>query len=164
VTATEYILERLHQEPALSARRLRALKQTASRRFGVPLARNDALLAAYRRLVRDGARVVVSARRQALCRQVVAQIQERGGDAIALPADVAVEAQVERLIADTVAHYGRLDILVNNAGIGGGSRIAETSTDDFDRVLSVEFDPDGTKARLYAQRGRDVIERTVPLP
>jgi 3-oxoacyl-[acyl-carrier protein] reductase len=87
----------------------------------------------------EGAKVVVSARRQALCREVVAQIKERGGEAIMIPTDVAYEAQVERLIADTVAQYGRLDILVNNAGIGGGGLIAETSTEDFDRVLSTNL-------------------------
>ena len=87
----------------------------------------------------EGARVVVAARRRDLCAQTVRQITQRGGQALALPADVADEAQVERLIADTVAQCGRLDILVNNAGIGGGGRIAETRTDAFDAVIGTNL-------------------------
>ncbi len=68
----------------------------------------------------EGARVVVAARRLALCEQVVAQITEHGGEALAIRTDVMEELQVEHLIAETVRQLGRLDILVNNAGIGGG--------------------------------------------
>jgi 3-oxoacyl-[acyl-carrier protein] reductase len=87
----------------------------------------------------EGARVVVAARRIALCEQTVAQIREQGGEALAIQTDVAEEQQVERLMADTVARYGRIDILVNNAGIGGGSRLAETSTEAFDHVMNVNL-------------------------
>lgn len=68
----------------------------------------------------EGATVVVTARRLALCEQTVGQIREQGGAAWAIQTDVTDERQVERLIAETVARYGRLDILVNNAGLGGG--------------------------------------------
>ena len=88
---------------------------------------------------REGARVVVAARRRALCEQVVKQVQERGGEATAIQTDVADEAQVERLIAETVKRFGRLDILVNNAGIGGGGRIADTSTETFDQVINTNL-------------------------
>jgi 3-oxoacyl-[acyl-carrier protein] reductase len=52
---------------------------------------------------------------------------------------VADEAQVERLIAETVKRFGRLDILINNAGIGGGGRIADTSTETFDQVINTNL-------------------------
>jgi 3-oxoacyl-[acyl-carrier protein] reductase len=87
----------------------------------------------------EGARVVIAARRQALCEQVAKQIRARGGDALVVRTDVTDEAQVERLIAETVRQLGRLDILVNNAGIGGGGRIAETETDVFDRVIKTNL-------------------------
>jgi len=87
----------------------------------------------------EGARVVVAARRKALCEKTVAQILKRGGDAKAIQADVTEETQVKRLIAEAVKHFGRLDILVNNAGIGGGGRIAETTTDMFDRVMNTNL-------------------------
>ncbi|WP_447975482.1 SDR family NAD(P)-dependent oxidoreductase [Nitrospira sp. Kam-Ns4a] len=92
-----------------------------------------------RRFAEEGARVVIAARRAALCEQVAAEIRARGGEAVALPTDVSDEAQVERLIAETVRRFGRLDILVNNAGIGGGGRLADTSTEEFDRVMATNL-------------------------
>ena len=58
---------------------------------------------------------------------------------MAIQTDVTDEAQVERLITETVKRYGRLDLLVNNAGIGGGGRIESTSTETFDRVLNTNL-------------------------
>jgi 3-oxoacyl-[acyl-carrier protein] reductase len=88
----------------------------------------------------EGARVVVAARRLALCEQTVEQIKAKGGEAWVIQTDVADEQQVERLIAETVTRYGRLDVLVNNAGIiAGGRRLAETTTKDFDAVMNVNL-------------------------
>jgi 3-oxoacyl-[acyl-carrier protein] reductase len=87
----------------------------------------------------EGAKVVVAARRMALCEQTVAQIVKDGGEAWAIQTDVADERQVERLIQETVTRYGRLDILVNNAGIFGGKRLAATMTKDFDEVMNVNL-------------------------
>lgn len=83
--------------------------------------------------------MVVAARRTMLCQQTVQQICERGGEAIAIQTDVADEQQVERLITESVSRYGRIDILVNNAGVGGGGRLAETSTQTFDEVMNVNL-------------------------
>jgi 3-oxoacyl-[acyl-carrier protein] reductase len=88
---------------------------------------------------REGARVVVTARRAALCERTVEQIRKDGGDAMSIVTDVTDERQVDRLIVETVRRYGRLDILVNNAGIGGGGRLAETGTDVFDRVITTNL-------------------------
>jgi 3-oxoacyl-[acyl-carrier protein] reductase len=87
----------------------------------------------------EGASVVVAARRMAQCEQTVAQIQQQGGEAWAIQTDVADERQVERLIEETVTRYGRLDILVNNAGIVEGEKLAETTTEAFDSVMSVNL-------------------------
>ena len=87
----------------------------------------------------EGAKVVVSARRMALCEQTVEQIAKAGGEAWAIQTDVADERQVERLIEETVKRYGRLDILVNNAGIVAGGRLAETTTKSFDEVMNVNL-------------------------
>jgi 3-oxoacyl-[acyl-carrier protein] reductase len=87
----------------------------------------------------EGAKVVVTARRMALCEQTVAQIAKSGGEAWAIQTDVADERQVERLIEETVKRYGRLDILVNNAGIVAGERLAETPTKSFDEVMNVNL-------------------------
>ena len=64
--------------------------------------------------------------------------RQPGGSAFRIPADIADESQVERLIATTVRRFGRIDILVNNAGIFGGGRLVETSTKAFDEVHEYE--------------------------
>jgi 3-oxoacyl-[acyl-carrier protein] reductase len=87
----------------------------------------------------EGAHVVVTARRMARCEQTVAQIVKEGGEAWAIQTDVSDERQVERLIEQTVAYYGRLDILVNNAGVVAGGRLAETTTHSFDEVMNVNL-------------------------
>ena len=87
----------------------------------------------------EGANVVVTARRMALCEQTVEQIAKAGGEAWAIQTDVADEHQVERLIEETIKRYGRLDILVNNAGVIAGGRLAETTTKSFDDVMSVNL-------------------------
>ena len=91
------------------------------------------------RFGQEGAKVIVAARRLHLCEQTVSQIKGQGGEASAIQTDIADERQVERLMADTVARHGRIDILVNNAGIGGGGRLAETNTESFDQVMSVNL-------------------------
>jgi 3-oxoacyl-[acyl-carrier protein] reductase len=58
---------------------------------------------------------------------------------LAVEADVSREADCARLIQEAVAKFGTIHILINNAGIGGGSRIAETKTEDFDRVLKTNL-------------------------
>jgi 3-oxoacyl-[acyl-carrier protein] reductase len=87
----------------------------------------------------EGAKVVVTSRRMALCEQTVLQIVKAGGEAWAIQTDVADERQVERLIDETVKHYGRLDILVNNAGVVAGGRLAETTTKSFGEVMNVNL-------------------------
>ena len=88
------------------------------------------------RFGQEGATVVVAARRLDRCEETVAQIQAAGGTAFPVKTDIANESQVEQLIAETVRRFQRLDILVNNAGIGGGRRLAETSTEAFDEVMN----------------------------
>lgn len=91
------------------------------------------------RFGQEGAKVIVAARRLQLCEQTVSQIRRQGGEAWPIQTDVADEGQVERLMVETVARYDRIDILVNNAGIGGGDRLAETSTHVFDQVINVNL-------------------------
>jgi 3-oxoacyl-[acyl-carrier protein] reductase len=81
----------------------------------------------------------VTARRLNLCEQTVEYIKRKGGEAWAFQTDVTDERQVEKLIEEAVKKYGRIDILVNNAGIGGGGRIAETTTKVFDEVMNVNL-------------------------
>lgn len=66
-------------------------------------------------LAGEGARVVVAGRTLAKCEATVAEIQERGGEGMALRCDVKDLADIEACVADTVDRFGGVDILVNNA-------------------------------------------------
>ena len=87
----------------------------------------------------EGAKVVLAARRKHLCEQTVTRIQDQGGEALAIQADIADESQVNMLFERTVLHYGRVDILINNAGIFGGKRLVETTTQAFDEVIATNL-------------------------
>ncbi len=63
----------------------------------------------------EGANVVVLGRTLAKCETVVAEIQERGGEAVAEQCDVAHRDEVDESVERTVARWGRIDLLVNNA-------------------------------------------------
>jgi len=69
------------------------------------------------RFAREGAKVVVADINTDLGPRSVAEIQATGGDALFVETDVAQEASIERMVATTVATYGRIDPLVNNAAI-----------------------------------------------
>ena len=87
----------------------------------------------------EGAKVVVAARRKALCEQTAKEICHKGGEAFVIQTDVSHESQVDLLYEKTVHQYGRVDIAVNNAGIFGGRRIGETTTKAFDEVMNVNL-------------------------
>ncbi len=90
-------------------------------------------------LSRDGAKVVVAGRREAELLQTVALIHEQGGDALAVPADVSDSAQVQHMIAETLAHFGRLDAAFNNAGVEGFAPVSEMTEAEFDRVIAINL-------------------------
>ena len=66
---------------------------------------------------REGAKVVVSARTERDIEDVAGVIGERGGEAISVVADIAREADMERLVQGTIGAFGQVDILVNNAAV-----------------------------------------------
>jgi len=68
---------------------------------------------------RGGAKVAVVDLNDELGGKIVQAAKQAGGDAIFLKVDVSDPQAVEKMVADTVAAFGRLDIAVNNAGIGG---------------------------------------------
>jgi 3-oxoacyl-[acyl-carrier protein] reductase len=71
-----------------------------------------------KQLAAEGAAVIVNyASSRTGADKVVAEIAQTGGKAVAIQADVAKKADIDRLFAETKKAFGRLDILVNNAGI-----------------------------------------------
>ncbi len=73
---------------------------------------------AARLFAREGARVVLSARRVERLEQLAEEIRSAGGQALVVPADVAQQADLERLVRTTLETWGQIDILFNNAGFG----------------------------------------------
>jgi len=83
----------------------------------------------------EGASVMVAARRENLCQQVVTQIQSQGGQAGWCQTDITEQGQVQRLMEETIRQFGTIDILVNNAGIGGGRFIERLDPEEWDRIV-----------------------------
>jgi 3-oxoacyl-[acyl-carrier protein] reductase len=92
------------------------------------------------RFAAEGARVVANyVSGSSSAEKVVTGIVARGGDAIAVQADVSRSADVAALIAATLDRFGRIDILVNNAGIMVTKGVLETSEDDWDRTIDINL-------------------------
>ncbi len=91
-------------------------------------------------LARHGANVVVNyAGNQERAEQVVAEIKELGTEAFALKADVANGEEVQVMVKETIAGFGRLDILVNNAGITRDNLIMRMKEEEWDDVLNTNL-------------------------
>jgi 3-oxoacyl-[acyl-carrier protein] reductase len=89
------------------------------------------------RLAADGAAVVINyAHSKQLADEAVKAILERGGKAIAIPADVAKPAEVRRLFDEAESKVGGLDIVVANAGVLLEKSLAESSEEDYDYVFN----------------------------
>lgn len=101
-----------------------------------------------------GARVAVHYRgREAEAREVARQVQEAGGEAIAVQADVTKSEEVDRMVAQVYAHFGRIDVLINNAGgFVRRAPIVQADDDYIDEVF-----------RLNARSVVAVSRRVIPL-
>jgi len=87
---------------------------------------------------RAGASVVVNYRSHAdQADEVVAAARAAGAQAIALQADVADQAAVEKMVADTVSHFGRLDIAVSNAAYSDRELFYQADMAGFRRTVDV---------------------------
>ena len=107
-----------------------------------------------RLFAQEGARVVIGDVREDEGRQVEAQINEAGGEALFLRLDVTQEADWQNAVATAVTRFGKLDVLVNNAGIGGNSLLESTSLEDWDRMMDINAKGVflGTKTAIPAMR------------
>nr|WP_145165174.1 SDR family oxidoreductase [Paenibacillus terrae] len=108
-----------------------------------------------------GAKVVVNySSNEAKAVEVVQAIEQAGGEAAAILANVGRLNEVEALFTETLERFGRLDILVNNAGIMGLAPIAEVTEDMYDRHFDINVK--GTyfacqQANLHMAQGGTII-------
>ena len=91
-------------------------------------------------LAEYGAKVVVNYRNSvAQVEELLAAIHNKGGDALAVRADVSREEEAKSLIQAAVEHYGRVDVLVNNAGITRDNLLIRMTEEEFDNVMDINL-------------------------
>lgn len=96
--------------------------------------------ATAKRFSAEGARVCIADLDFEAARKVVAEIVAQGGDAFACQADIALEADNERMVAEVVQRHGGLDIAFLNAGYGGWPiDVFEGDVADFDRIIAINL-------------------------
>ncbi len=90
----------------------------------------------------EGARIVVADIDATAAQQTVALVEKAGGQAVAVAGDVAVEADVQRMIEEGVRRFGALHVLYNNAGVLWKDRdrsVLETDDKWWDRVMAINL-------------------------
>ncbi len=88
---------------------------------------------------RQGARVVLAARREDRLEALAKQIRGMGAEALAVPTDVARGDDIDRLVQAALDRFGRIDVLVNNAGFGFSGTIEETTEADMRELMDVNY-------------------------
>ena len=115
-----------------------------------------------RKLAGEGAAVVVASRSGKEIESVAAEIQQAGGRAKAVAADVSKAAECEKIVRAARDAFGPIDILVNNAGILGPVAPAEATTpQQWDEVIAIDLTSAFLMSRLVVsemyERGSGVI-------
>jgi NADP-dependent 3-hydroxy acid dehydrogenase YdfG len=95
--------------------------------------------AAAKHLSALGATVVLGARRAERIEKLAKEINDNGGKALAIAADVTQREQVKSLVDKTVAEFGRVDVLLNNAGIMPLSLVESLHVDEWDKMIDVNI-------------------------
>jgi 3-oxoacyl-[acyl-carrier protein] reductase len=87
----------------------------------------------------EGAKVVISARRQQVLEEAAKEIEAAGGTVLCVPTDISKVDDVKNLVSKTVETFGQLDILINNAGITKDGLMLRMKENDFDAVIDVNL-------------------------
>ena len=97
-------------------------------------------LAIALRFAGQGAAIVIAGPTRETIESAAREVEGLGGRALAVLTDVSDETSIERMVADSLARFGRIDILVNNAGIAGPTAPAiRVTRDDWDRTLAINL-------------------------
>jgi NADP-dependent 3-hydroxy acid dehydrogenase YdfG len=95
--------------------------------------------ATARALAAQGAVVAIVARRGDRLEEIAREMQQRGGRALAIEADVTDQDQAKAIVRRTVEELGRVDILVNNAGVMLLGPILDAPTEEWDRMIALNL-------------------------
>ncbi|MFB9979309.1 SDR family oxidoreductase [Mesorhizobium kowhaii] len=93
--------------------------------------------ASARSLAREGARLVLSARRRERLDALIEEIRALGSDAFAVIGDARDEATAVNTVAAAKKAFGRIDILINNVGVGNYKPLIDTSLEDYVEMMDV---------------------------
>jgi NAD(P)-dependent dehydrogenase (short-subunit alcohol dehydrogenase family) len=91
------------------------------------------------RLAQDGAQIAAADWNATSGNETVQLIQEQGGTATFIHADVSKVIDCERIVAETVAAFGKLNILVNNAAIMLEKTVVDTTEEDWERIVGINL-------------------------
>ena len=86
-----------------------------------------------------GASVVLAARSKDKLCEIESELKANGASVIAIPTDVSREDDCQRLVDDTVEHFGGIDVLINNAGISMRALFEQSGLDVIRRLMEVNF-------------------------
>ena len=111
---------------------------------------------------RAGASVALAARRTERIDALASRIEQTGGEALAVTADVGEEEQANAFVARTHERFGRLDALVNNAGVMLLGPIEDAPTEEWRRmihvnVMGVLYCTHSALPLMHAQGGGDIV-------
>jgi NADP-dependent 3-hydroxy acid dehydrogenase YdfG len=95
--------------------------------------------AVARALAVEGASVVLASRTRAELATAAEDVRAAGAEALAVPTDLRDEREVTALVDETLGRFARIDVLVNAAGVASFGPVADTKTDDWDAMLSVNL-------------------------
>lgn len=88
---------------------------------------------------KDGAKIAVNSLTPANGQETLRRVKETGAQGVYLQGDVAVAADAERMVQETINAFGRIDVLVNNAGIVLPGRVDNMSEEDWDKTMAVNL-------------------------
>ena len=91
--------------------------------------------ACARTLMREGASLVLTARRRDRLEQLAAEAKQLGLKAVLVVGDACEEATARRTAEDAVRTFGRIDILINNAGVGNYKNLVDTSAEEYAEMM-----------------------------
>ncbi len=89
---------------------------------------------------REGANVVINyVSSDKLAEELVEEINNLGGNALSFKADISNFTDSQKLVEDSIKHFGKIDILINNSGITKDNLMLRMTEEDFDRVIDVNL-------------------------
>ena len=97
--------------------------------------------AASAAFAREGAEVIIAARREELGHEVVSEIKTHGGKAVFIKTDIRLPEEIDRLFKEISVRYGRLDVAFNNAGLGSSTAppAAKITEEEWDDILNTNL-------------------------